>query len=107
MGYISWIAPMPGQYKLNTDGAAKNNPCGEVLSGIIRDSNANWEVGLSKCIPFSSNTFGILFTTNIIAAISAVLRGLQITLQYGLHQLIIGIDSQEAIKLSLKTTCML
>ncbi|CAL5325064.1 unnamed protein product [Camellia sinensis] len=52
---ISWLPPKPGLFKLNTDGASKNNPGLAAADGIIRDWTGKWISDFCRNIGHSSS----------------------------------------------------
>jgi len=51
---ITWLRPMSGWCKLNTDGASKGNPGLAVAGGVMRDEYGGWKGGFAVNIGICS-----------------------------------------------------
>ena len=80
-----WTPPPSGWYKLNFDGAARGNPGIAGIGCIINDDCGNWVGKLAAPLPP---------TTNNLAELEAVDRGIQLCISLGVSKVVIEGDSQ-------------
>lgn len=89
---LSGKPPNEGDFKLNTDGAAKGNPGPAGAGGIIRNHRGFWVKGFSRKVGLA---------TNIIAELWALRDGLKLAQGLGIHKLEVELDAQVAIILTI------
>ena len=80
-----WEPPPSGWFKLNFDGAARGNPGIAGIGCIVNDDGGKWIGKLASPIPP---------TTNNMAELEAVHKGIQICISLGVTKVIIEGDSQ-------------
>lgn len=84
----SWSKPPSGWFKLNTDASVvAHNTSG---GGLIRDSKGQWVQGFSRYIGS---------TSVLLAELWALRDGIHMAKNLHMHNLIINVDSVEAVKL--------
>lgn len=69
---VRWSKPLPGWFKLNTDGASLGNPGKAGGGGLIRDSEGRWIRGFSRSIGHA---------TSVMAELWALRDGLKLAVQ--------------------------
>ncbi|CAL1397426.1 unnamed protein product [Linum trigynum] len=87
---IGWKKPPAGWHKMNTDGAARNNPGLATTGGVLRDHNGDWLGGF--CSKLGTGT-------PLLAELWGVLQGLEMAWKKGSRFLIMEIDARLAIQL--------
>ncbi|KAL0462889.1 UNVERIFIED_CONTAM: putative ribonuclease H protein [Sesamum latifolium] len=87
---VTWLKPEPEWMKLNTDGASRGNPGVAVAGGLLR--NHKGEVLWAFFEPLGT-------TTNTVAELQALFRGLQISLEKGFPRVWIELDALNTIHL--------
>ncbi|KAL0437781.1 UNVERIFIED_CONTAM: putative ribonuclease H protein [Sesamum radiatum] len=86
MPELEWV-------KLNSDGASRGNPGVSGVGGIIRDHFG--QVILAYYEPLG-------FSTNMMAELQGLFRGLQLCLERGLFHVWIDVDAMHVIRLIAK-----
>jgi ribonuclease HI len=89
----NWTPPPERFIKVNFDGASKGNPGSAGFGAVLRDSNG-------KILGLEAGFLGD--TTNNVAELTGLLRGLQSAIGKGYHQIILEGDSQVIIGLTTK-----
>lgn len=84
----SWSKPPSGWFKLNTDASVVAHNTGG--GGLIRDSKGQWVQGFSRYIGS---------TSVLLAELWALRDGIHMAKNLHMHNLIINVDSVEAVKL--------
>lgn len=87
---IAWEKPPDSWVKINVDGAAQGNPGNAGMGGLIRDASGCWLEGFSVFLGISSN---------IVAELWAILKGLQLAWDRGYKQVILESDSKAGLSL--------
>nr|XP_027102332.1 uncharacterized protein LOC113723448 [Coffea arabica] len=81
---VRWVRPLPGDFKLNTDGCSKGNPGISGSGGILRDGGGRF------CLAFSCH-FGK--PTSLQAEARAFLVGVEMCVQGGFDLFKVELDS--------------
>ncbi|XP_071905976.1 uncharacterized protein [Coffea arabica] len=81
---VRWVRPLPGGFKLNTDGCSKGNPGISGSGGILRDGGGRF------CLAFSCH-FGK--ATSLQAEARALLVGVEMCIQGGFDLFEVELDS--------------
>ncbi|KAL7257393.1 hypothetical protein ACSBR1_003654 [Camellia fascicularis] len=55
LSFVNWKPPDHPRFKLNIDGAARDNPGAASARGIIRDSTGTWVSGFSRNIGYTTS----------------------------------------------------
>ncbi|KAK4730263.1 hypothetical protein R3W88_023251 [Solanum pinnatisectum] len=87
---VKWKPRVPGRFKLNTDGAVKENPGPGGLGGVIRNHRGDWIIGFyqhrSPCQPNPGK-------------VRALRQGVLMAIEYKLNSIDINTDSMELINM--------
>lgn len=85
-----WFPPIPGQFKLNTDGCWYESTRKAGFGGLFRNAHGEWELGY----------YGrMIANSSLETEIWSIYRGLTIVLEKGLTNVQIHSDSQTAVLL--------
>ncbi|KAH0645303.1 hypothetical protein KY284_033187 [Solanum tuberosum] len=87
---VKWEPPVPGSFKLNTDGAVKESPRPGSLGSVIRNHRGDWIIGSyqqrSPCQPNPGK-------------VCALREGVLMAIKYKLNPIDINTDSMELINM--------
>ncbi|KAL0400828.1 UNVERIFIED_CONTAM: putative ribonuclease H protein [Sesamum latifolium] len=92
---IRWLRPAVGWWKLNCDGASKENQGKAGAGGVIRDCRGRMVLAFAT---------GLDIQTNIFAELFAIVKGLQMAREADCTQLLIETDAKVVLQLIAKDT---
>ncbi|XP_042964506.1 uncharacterized protein LOC122298703 [Carya illinoinensis] len=98
VSFVKWELPRRGTMKLNVDGGARVNPGDAGGGGIIRDCSG-------RCIAGFAHHYGV--ATNTVAECRALLDGLRLCKNLGLHDVIVESDSKVVLSWLASGICRL
>ncbi|PIM97453.1 hypothetical protein CDL12_30077 [Handroanthus impetiginosus] len=87
---VWWSKPKPGEWKLNTDGAAKRSTCRAGAGGILHDHTGMSILAFTHYLGLGSS---------LEAELTAIHRGLYLCVAKGFTKIWIEMDSQLAVQL--------